>query len=68
MMMLDGWTAVLAVWVGVIMMMVEGGSAVSSNSKLNHSSFPGHADCSNSDSEVSMQLVATYQYIIVSSV
>ena len=66
--MLDGWTAVLAVCVGVIIIHVEGGSAVSSNSKLTHSSSPGHADCISSDSEVSMQLVATYRCIIVSSV
>lgn len=44
MVMIYGWAAVFAavfaVRVGVIMMHVEGGSAVSSNSKLTHSSWP----------------------------
>ena len=34
---IDGWAAVFAVWVGVIMMHVEGGSAVSSKGKSTHS-------------------------------
>ena len=34
--MIHGWAAVFAVWIGVIMMHMEGGSAVSSNSKLTH--------------------------------
>ena len=34
--MIDGWAAVFAVWIGVIMTHGEGGSAVSSNSKLIH--------------------------------
>ena len=51
MVMIDGWVAIFAVWVGVIMMHPEGGSAVSSKGKLTHSS---HVDFMSLDSEVTI--------------